>query len=183
MNMSSNDGQAQSHYPQLIHPILQKIPKGLRFLICGGASNLLFLLGLNTLTSLFQHQYTHSTIYSAFSIVYIPVGHALSCAIVFGWPNPYLPSLISTSPIGLSCAAIGTFLTGFLDRIHFDRMVKNFLELHPLMMSMKKNDDSDDEDSGTYSALVVLIVTGVFAYYASDYLMGSKSSSAKKKKE
>ncbi len=164
---------------------MQNIPKSIRFLLCGGFSNIIFLLGLNFLTSLFQHQYAPSAIYSAFSLLYIPVGHALSCALVFGWPKPYLPSLIGTSPIGLSCAAIGTLLTGFLEKMQFDRVVKSYLELLPFLMTMKKSDELDDqEESKTYSSLAVLIITGIFAYFASDYLMGSNNdTSVEKKKE
>ncbi len=164
--------------------ILHSIPKGIRFLLCGGASNVIFLLGLNFVTSLFHHQYTSTAIYSAFSLLYIPVGHALSCALVFGWPKPYLPSLISTSPIGLSCTAIGTLLTGFLDKVQFDRAITRYLELLPFLWPLKKSDELDDHDeSKVYSSIVVLIVTGIFAYYASDFLMSPKADASAKKKE
>lgn len=52
-------------------------------------------------------------------------------------------------------------------------------------MTMKKSDELDDqEESKTYSSLAVLIITGIFAYFASDYLMGSSNdTSVEKKKE
>lgn len=69
--------------------------------------------------------------------------------------------------------------------MQFDRVVKSYLELLPFLMPMKKSDELDDhEESKTYSSLAVLIITGIFAYFASDYLMGSSNdTSVEKKKE
>ena len=115
--------------------------------------------------------------------MYMPVGHALTCLLVFGWPKPYLPSLIGTSPIGLSCMVIGTFLTGYLHKIKFDRIVQGYLELFPLLMPMKKSDDENKEASGTFSSVVVIIVTGLFTYIATDFVMGGGSRKTQTKNE
>jgi hypothetical protein len=65
--------------------------------------------GVNLSASTFEPMgYSASTIYAVFHLSYIPVGHALQCLLVFGWPNDYVLSLMSNAPIGLAAMAIGT---------------------------------------------------------------------------
>ena len=65
--------------------------------------------GVNLSASTFELMgYPASTIYAVFYLNYIPVGHALQCLFVFGWPNDYVLSLMSNAPIGLAVMTIDT---------------------------------------------------------------------------
>jgi len=109
-----------------------------------------------------------SRIYSILYCCWIPIGHAITCSTVFGWPKQYFNSLMSNVPIGLAAMSIGTFLTGYLDRIHFDHKVEAFFgQSHPYY---------EGETGEFYSSLVVTVVTGIFSYLASSYVNASPAS-------
>jgi len=171
--------------PILLHRSLLQIPHSIRFLMAGAINNILFILVLNSASVAFEQRYSASTIYSVISIAMIPLGHASTCLLVFGWPSPYLTSLVSTAPIGFVGTALGSIVTGFLEKIHFDRKMHEYLSLiFPLLVTIKKDDNEIHEHiPNTYSSVVVLAIVGIFTYLASNLIMGSGSSKASKKEQ
>ena len=159
---------------------LHSITQSVRFGIAGFLSNATFLAGFNVLVESFANHDTlpASRIYSLWYCCFIPLAHAINSLLVFGWPEPYLPSLLSNAPIGLTAMTIGTFLTGYLDRIRFDRYVDDFLASH-VPLFLKQSPNEDEEDGEFYSSLVVMAVTGIFSYLASVYVNSSPPSSTK----
>jgi hypothetical protein len=157
--------------------ILQ-IPHSVRFLIAGAINNILFIVVLGMASTALEEKYAASTIYSVISVAMIPVGHASTCLLVFGWPSPYLTSLLSIAPIGFIGTALGTATTGALDKIHFDRKVYDQLSMwFPLIVTMKK----DEHIPNTYSSLLVLAIVGIFSYVASNLVMGGGTKKVTKK--
>lgn len=114
-----------------------------------------------------------SRIYAVWYCCYIPIGHALNALLVFGWPDPYLPSLLSNAPIGLTAMTVGTLMTEYLDRIHFDAYVAPLASNLPFMPPPPTNEEEPGE---FYSSLVVMAVTGIFSYTASVYVNSGPSS-------
>ena len=92
--------------------VLHDVPQTVRFAIAGFLCNFGFLGGFNLAVNHLDKYYAASTIYSIYYVFFIPVGHAINSLIVFGWPKPYLPSLLSNAPIGLTAMMLGTFFTG-----------------------------------------------------------------------
>ena len=161
---------------------LNSIAQTVRFGMAGVLSNVTFLAGFNLLVEQFAHQYESSRIYSVWYCCFIPIAHAIQALLVFGWPDPYWPSLLSNAPIGLTAMTIGTLLTGYLDRVQFDRAVQNFLEFYLPFLTTKSYNHKDEDAGEFYSSLVVMGVTGIFSYLASVYVnSGPKTADAHKK--
>ena len=152
--------------------------------MAGFLSNATFLAGFNVLVESFANHDTlpASRIYSLWYCCFIPLAHAINSLLVFGWPEPYLPSLLSNAPIGLTAMTIGTLLTGYLDRLRFDSYVEEFLASHvPLFLQPSPpspNNNEEEEDGEFYSSLLVMAVTGIFSYLASAYANSSSSPSS-----
>ena len=135
------------------------------------------MIGYNFSASTFEPLgYSPSTIYAVFYTLYIPVGHLLQCLFVIGWPEKYLPSLMSNAPIGLSAMAIGTALTGFLSKVRFDSAAKDWIR--STIFSAEPRDHLEDEGE-FYSGLVVMISTGVWCYVVSLYVNATPAPVAK----
>ena len=145
------------HLYNIIHRSLNNISQSIRFLVNGVLGQVIFMTGYNISASTFEPLgYPASTIYAVFYLCYIPVGHALQCLFVFGWPKEYVPSLMSNAPIGLSAMAIGTMLTGFLSRVEFNSRAEDWIT------STLGTEPKDEEEGGEfYSTLVVMIATCV----------------------
>lgn len=155
----------------IVHRSLHHISQSIRFLVNGVIGQVIFMTGYNFSASTFEPMgYPASTIYAVFYLCYIPVGHALQCLFVFGWPKDYVPSLMSNAPIGLTAMAIGSMLTGFLSKVEFNSRAEDWISstfgTHPK--------DDADEGGEFYSSLVVMIATGIWGFCLSLYVNASK---------
>ena len=120
--------------------------------------------------------YPASTIYAIFYMCYIPVGHALQCLFVFGWPKDYVSSLMSNAPIGLSAMAIGTMLTGFLSKVEFNERAEEWIS-----STLSTDPNHKAEEGGEfYSSLMVMVATGVWCYVLSLYVNAVKPEEKQK---
>mmetsp|Transcript_27351 Transcript_27351/g.41860 ORF Transcript_27351/g.41860 Transcript_27351/m.41860 type:complete len:201 (-) Transcript_27351:84-686(-) len=164
---------------QLLHPILLSIPLQIRFGIQGVLSNVLFMVLYNTAIEKFAHVYPASSIYAIVYFFYIPIGHALSSLLVFGWPAAYVQNLLSNYPIGLSSIVIGSACTAYLDKIKFNATAEQFVETY---IMAKPATEIDEDDSGEfYSSLVVVVITGIYAYLGSVYVNSQPNATGDKK--
>mmetsp|Transcript_11555 Transcript_11555/g.16173 ORF Transcript_11555/g.16173 Transcript_11555/m.16173 type:complete len:201 (-) Transcript_11555:165-767(-) len=164
---------------QLLHPILLSIPLQIRFGIQGVLSNVLFMVLYNTAIEKFAHMYPASSIYAIVYFFYIPIGHALSSLLVFGWPAAYVQNLLSNYPIGLSSIVIGSACTAYLDKIKFNATAEQFVETY---IMAKPATEIDEDDSGEfYSSLVVVVITGIYAYLGSVYVNSQPKATDEKK--
>ena len=146
--------------------------QSVRFLVAGAFSQAIFMTGYNTSVLHFEHLgYPASTIYAVFYLLYIPVGHAIQCLLVFGWPEDYVPNLLSNAPIGLTAMAIGTILTGSLSNMEFNAMAEDWIA----RQFGSAPPDKSEEEGEFYSSLVVMVATGVWCYVLSLYVNASKS--------
>ena len=120
-----------------------------------------------------------STIYALVYFLFIPISHAFSSLVVFGWPKEYVKSLLSNFPIGLSAILIGSAFTAYLDRIRFEFIADDFVREY---MTNKPHVETDDfEEVGEfYSSLVVMMITGIWTYVISA-MVNSQTSEAHKK--
>uniref|UniRef100_A0A6U4E444 Uncharacterized protein n=1 Tax=Minutocellus polymorphus TaxID=265543 RepID=A0A6U4E444_9STRA len=165
---------------RLLHESLNKIPQGPRFGISGALCNVIFIAGFNACVEAFESpDMPASRIYSLFYCAYIPVGHAINSLLVFGWPEKYLPSLMSNAPIGLTAMMLGTILTGYFDRINFEHIADQFL-INNFYWAGFTEPEPDEERSEFYSSIMVMIITGVWSYLLS---MWVNAAPAKKKLE
>lgn len=156
---------------------LNQIPQGPRFGISGALCNVIFIAGFNACVEAYESDdMPASRIYSLFYCAYIPVGHAINSLLVFGWPEKYLPSLMSNAPIGLTAMMLGTILTGYFDRIGFEHIADQFL----INVGVVSEPEPDEERSEFYSSIVVMIITGVWSYLLSVWV---NAAPAKKKLE
>lgn len=122
-----------------------------------------------------ENVYAPSTIYSIVYCLFIPIGHAITSLTVFGWPKPYLPSLLSNAPIGLTAMCIGTFSTAYLDDISFNEKFESFL-YNNFASIMGQRDN--DEEGEFYSSFVVTMITGLWSFVLA-MLVNSPSKKAK----
>jgi hypothetical protein len=179
-----------------------------RFGFNGFISNVLFMMAYNYAVTKFQDVNT-STIYSVVYLIFIPVTHAILSLLVFGWPDRYVPSLMSNFPIGITAIGLGASLTAYLDRIDFDEQVVEFLQHHwstwvaasssrtlseSLSLSSKSRTLSeslplDDKNAGGsdndpvgefYSSLLVLFVTGIWTFVLSVFVNAPTAPTDKK---
>mmetsp|Transcript_46370 Transcript_46370/g.68452 ORF Transcript_46370/g.68452 Transcript_46370/m.68452 type:complete len:185 (+) Transcript_46370:88-642(+) len=168
--------------PRLLHPYLNRIPTTIRFGALGFISNGLFLLGLEFASHHLGESFHASTIYSAFYLCYMPVGHLLTCLLVFGWPKKYLKSFFSTVPIGLTAMTLGSVLTGYLDRIGFDQIADVFVQ-HKLALLGIDSFNKDEEEIFEYSPVVVMVLTGLWTFVLTNLVMSSGGKGKKAEEE
>ena len=115
----------------------------------------------------FENVATPSTIYSIVYFFFIPIGHAFISLLVFGWPDRYLPSLISNFPIGLTAIALGAALTAYLDKINFNERMAEIVNQNWTRLGYPSEPAKVDEKGEFYSSLFVLLVTGIWTYVLS----------------
>mmetsp|Transcript_14661 Transcript_14661/g.21867 ORF Transcript_14661/g.21867 Transcript_14661/m.21867 type:complete len:179 (+) Transcript_14661:107-643(+) len=165
--------------PRLLHDSLKQIPLNIRFGLIGALSNVIFLTGYNATLHQVGESMSDAYVYSVFYVFYIPVGHALQCLFVWGWPDPYLPNLLSNAPIGLTAMALGTFLTRYLDQMNFNDTVDDFLK-----SSFSMGDESRDsgEEEKNYVSFAVMIATGLWSFILSN-LINTPSKKSEKEPE
>uniref|UniRef100_A0A7S2RNZ6 Uncharacterized protein n=1 Tax=Eucampia antarctica TaxID=49252 RepID=A0A7S2RNZ6_9STRA len=169
--------------PTLLHRRLHDIPQTVRFGITGLLNNVLFLTFFNEAVHQMEHLYAASTIYSIIYCIFIPIGHAITSLTVFGWPKPYLPSLLSNAPIGITAMCIGTFCTAYLDKISFHQKFESFLHNNfASIMGPLPGNDGDDEEGEFYSSLAVSIITGIWSFVLSMLVNSSTPSKNNKRK-
>ncbi len=150
---------------------LHGIPQAIRFPMAGAFNTLVMMTSLYFATAAFEGTYSASTVYSVVSIACLPIGHAVSSLIVFGWPKPYIPNLLMNLPIGMSSTVVGTICTGILESIEFDEKCTSLMqELNLIVIK--------EEDSGNlFSSVLVIVITGLWSYVLSVYV----NSTPKKK--
>lgn len=179
--MSSKSKQAPDPEPKpaLLHDALHQIPQGMRFGISGALCNVIFILGFNACVEAFESEaLPASRVYSLFYLAYIPVGHAINSLLVFGWPRPYLPNLLSNAPIGLTAMALGTALTGYFDRAGFEGIADRFLIDNFSFLGF--DEPGPDEERGEfYSSIAVTVLTGVWSYVLAMWVNSSEPGSKK----
>jgi hypothetical protein len=144
----------------------------IRFGATGFMSNILFVILYNQAVAKLEHAFAASTIYAVIYFCFIPLGHALTCLLVFGWPTKYVSSLASNFPIGLTAILLGSTLTAYLDRIGFEVMARDWVTSNILAM---KPEHSDGENSEFHSSMVVMVVTSLWTYFLS-VMVNSPSS-------
>ena len=151
-----------------------------RFGVAGLLSNVIFMIVYNGCIAWFEDLYAASFIYSVVYFCFIPVSHALTSLLVFGWPSGrYIQSLLSNYPIGLTAIALGAWCTAYLDRIAFNERVEDFIREN---MSFAEEAATDEDEKGEfYSSLVVMVITSVWSYVLS--VMVNTPSTDKDKKE
>lgn len=129
-----------------------------------------------------------TTIYAVVYLFYIPLNHFLVSILVFGWPEHYLGSLMNNFPIGLTAIALGSLLTGYLDRVRFSQMIDDFVFENLTFSKMPPLNTVDDDaaagphavQSEFWSSLAVLFVTSVWTYILSIFVNQSPTKSEKK---
>lgn len=152
----------------------------IRFGLNGFISNVGFMVAYNTAVVQFEGTAPPSTIYSIVYLIFIPVGHALISLLVFGWPDRYLPSLMSNAPIGLTAIALGALLTAYLDQISFNKLVVDLLAQGWSSMGYEKEPTAEEEKGEFYSSLLVLLITGVWTFILSVVINAPSETSEKK---
>lgn len=165
--------------------MLNRVPLQFRFGFTGLLSNILFMVIYNLAVYHFQsNKITPSTIYSVVYFIFIPLSHALVSLLVFGWPEKYIPSLMSNFPIGLTALAIGGALTSYLDRIDFNEWIEEYIRDNLSFSKMPPRTRSQENEIATqgefYTSLVVLIVTSLWTYILSVYINSPPAKSDKK---
>jgi hypothetical protein len=144
-----------------------------RFGATGLVTNVLFVILYNEAVAKLEHAYAQSTIYAVIYFFFIPLGHALTCLLVFGWPTKYISSLVSNFPIGMTAIMLGSTLTAYLDRIGFETIAEEWIMTN--ILGKKPEDRQAEENSEFHSSMVVMIVTSVWTYVLS-VMVNSPSS-------
>ena len=188
--------------------ILHKIPMHIRFGFNGFLSNVIFMVGYNSAIANFESMANPSTIYSVVYLIFIPVSHACISLLVFGWPDRYIPSLMSNFPIGITAIALGAALTAYLDKVEFDERVVELLKqdwssyfssssgsdasnggisssaapLNERNLAASASLDGSDKDGigEFYSSLLVLFVTGIWTFILSVFVNSPAEPTDKK---
>lgn len=139
-----------------------------RFGINGFLCNAVFMVAYHSSVVQFEHMAHPSTIYSIVYLFFIPVGHALISLLVFGWPERYIPSLMSNFPIGLTAIALGAALTAYLDKIDFNDWAVELVKANWGSKPETTATGTSEGDNGEfYSSLLVLFVTGIWTFVLS----------------
>lgn len=154
-----------------------------RFGISGLLSNIIFMVLYNVSVSQFEESYPASTIYAVVYFLFIPLSHALTSLLVFGWPRYYLTSLLSNYPIGLTAIALGSALTGYFHRVAFNEGVEDFIRTYITWKDIDEFTTDDDKKGEFYSSLVVLVVTSLWTYVLSVMVNAPSADETKKEKE
>lgn len=135
----------------------------------------------NKAVALFVQYTPASTIYSVVYLIFIPFGHWTANLLVFGWPDNYLQSLASNLPIGLSAIAIGSLLTAYLDHIHLNQRIEEYVYNYWTFNKMpEQRQEYLSEKSEFYSSMVILVVTSIWTYVFSIWINRSTDNSDKK---
>ena len=119
-----------------------------------------------------------STLYSVIYFFFIPLGHAMAALLVFGWPERYIPSLMSNFPIGLTAIALGGALTAYLDVIEFNERIEEYVRDNFTFSQMPAR-TAEDKKSEFYASLLVLVVTSIWTYVLSVYINAPQTKSEK----
>jgi hypothetical protein len=165
--------------PRVLHPLLLKLPLHFRFGCNGLLSNVIFMVVYNWVVSLKAlSTIPASTIYSVCYLFYIPLGHATASLLVFGWPDRYIPSLMSNFPIGLTAIAIGGGLTALLDKMEFNEHTEEYIRDNFTFSKMPAR-SAEDKKSEFYASFLVLIVTSIWTYVLSVYINSQPQKSEK----
>ena len=152
-----------------------------RFTFNGVLGNVLFMIAYNNAVAYFIQYYAASTIYCVVYLIFIPFGHLTSNLLVFGWPEYYFQSLLSNFPIGLAAIVIGSLLTAYLDQIHFNQSVEEYVYDNWTFRKMPDQRlEAINEKSEFYSSLVVLFVTSIWTYILSVWVNSQPTKSDKK---
>lgn len=151
-----------------------------RFGIYGFLSNVLFMIAYNTAVVRFDGLATSSAIYSIVYLIFIPVSHLLLSLLVFGWPERYLPSLLSNAPVGLTAIALGAALTAYLDQIEFNKLVVRYKYKYWNWLGYVVESSPDESKGEFYSSLFVLLITGVWTFILSIIINSPSEPSDKK---
>jgi len=166
--------------------ILLHVPLQIRFITNGLISNILFMVVYNMAVYQFHHKVSASAIYTIVYFIFIPLGHLMVSLLVFGWPERYVPSLMSNFPIGLTALAIGGALTAYLDKIQFNTRVEEYVRDNWTFSKMPErprspdDEDYEEEQGEFYTSLLVLVVTSVWTYVLSVYINAPPAKSEKK---
>lgn len=163
--------------PRLIHPFLNKIPLHVRFGLNGLLSNILFMIAYNAAVHSFQ-KIPAPTIYSTVYLIFIPLQHLMTSLLVFGWPDRYIPSLMSNVPIGLTAIALGSAMTACLDKYQFNEQIEEWIRNNFTFSHMPPRTAA--EKSEFYSSLLVLFVTSVWTFILSVCINSPATISDKK---
>jgi hypothetical protein len=123
---------------------------------------------------------TASTIYSITYLFFIPVQHAFLSILVFGWPERYISSLLSNTPIGLTSILLGAVLTEYLDENNFNALAVDALAKNWRYLGYELEPSTEEEKGEFYSSLVVLFATGVWTFFLSVFVNSSQKSTHKK---
>jgi len=159
-----------------LYSALHDIPQDLRYLIGGTVNTVLMMVSLWMATTSFKHAYSTSTIYTVINLSMIPIGHAVSSLIVFGWPQKYIQNLCINAPIGLAGTFLGSILTELLDRIGFDSACYKVLSSLSIL-------EESAEAGNMFTSILVMIITGLWAYILSNLVNGSSKEETKKQKK
>ena len=149
---------------------LHDIPQTIRFPMAGVFNTILFLVFYSVSLTVFKN-HPPAKIYTVCNILMLPIGHANSSMLVFGWPEHYLPNLLMNAPIGLSATFIGTVCTGMLDKMNFDAMVNGLLK--GIFMS-ESSENENDGDGQFFTSIFVMIITGIWSFILSNIVNAPK---------
>jgi hypothetical protein len=138
------------------------------------------MVAYNSAIVQFEGLATSSAIYSIVYLIFIPIGHACISLLVFGWPERYLPSLLSNAPVGLAAIALGAGLTAYLDQIEFNKMVVDAKSEYWSYLGYNVERSPEDEKGEFYSSLFVLLITGVWTFVLSVVINSPSEPSDKK---
>lgn len=147
-----------------------------RFGLYGTLSSVLFLKMYNVSVYYLEYKYVPSTIYAGVYLIFIPMQHAMAALIVFGWPERYIPSLMSNVPIGLTAIALGAYLTAYLDQIGFNESVEDMVRSYNLMKWIPEAASNGE----FYSSMFVLAVTSFWTFVLT-VLVNSPTETSEKK--
>ena len=138
--------------------------------MAGVLNTILFLVFYSTALTVFSNQ-PAAKIYTISNICMLPIGHATSSLLVFGWPKHYFSNLCMNAPIGLSATFIGTVCTGILDKMKFDAIVSGIVR--GLFLLEASEDDSDGAGQ-FYTSILVMIITGLWSFILSTVVNAPK---------
>mmetsp|Transcript_38475 Transcript_38475/g.42547 ORF Transcript_38475/g.42547 Transcript_38475/m.42547 type:complete len:164 (+) Transcript_38475:163-654(+) len=144
---------------KLIHPIFEKVPLVIRFVLSGVVGNGCFMIAYNATYRVLQMD--ASIVFAIVQFFCIILNHFLNVSLVFGYPENYTKSLLANMPVGLSSLAMGAFLASYLEKSGFDTDVHNFM--HTLLK--KEEEDIVDEEGGSfYTSIAVMLATGIYNF-------------------
>ena len=124
----------------------------------------------------FKEIYSASTIYTFVNLFCIPIGHAVSSLLVFGWPQKYFQNLCLNAPISIVGTVVGSLCTEFFDRMEFDAAC------YKVMMGLNVMKEAK-EGSNMFSSVLVMIITGLWSYVLSNIVNSTPKEKTKHDKE